>query len=100
MMSDEKMLTKVEGATSGFAAYMILYERVDQCCRMCGEETRKRVCDSCKMLVSRNRNKELTCKKNRKCRIKLTDGGSNVVRIKNDHNHLVDLDRKQKFIGR
>lgn len=32
--------------------------------------------------------------------IKLTDGGSNVVRIKNDHNHLVDLDRKQKFIGR
>lgn len=72
------MLTKVAGSTSGFAAYMILYERVDQCCRMCGDETRKRVCDSCKMLVSRNRNKELTCKKNRKCwilgsRIKCTN---------------------------
>lgn len=32
--------------------------------------------------------------------IKLDDGSSSVVRIKNLHNHVVDLDRKQKFIGR
>lgn len=32
--------------------------------------------------------------------IKLDDGGSNMVRIKNIHNHVVDLDRKEKFIGR
>lgn len=32
--------------------------------------------------------------------IKLDDGSCNIVRIKNVHNHLVDLDRKEKFIGR
>lgn len=32
--------------------------------------------------------------------VQLSDGSSRVARINNVHNHPVDLDRKQKFIGR